>query len=75
MSVGGMSDKGYSSMTSEDAKRISITIGSQESIESLGKPARPMFINRAGIIKENGEVSSTESAEDRTSTSNGRCMF
>ncbi len=32
-----MSDRGYSSMTLEDAKRISIVIGSQDSIESLGK--------------------------------------
>ena len=35
--LGGMSDKGYSSMTLEDAKRISVVIGSQDSLESLGK--------------------------------------
>ena len=42
-------------MTSEDSKRMSLTIGSQESIESLGKPRQPMFIPRTeNSIQENG---------------------
>ena len=59
--LGGLSDRGYSSMTSEDAKRMSLTIGSQESLESLGGlgKVRPMFINRE-TIKENGPAESTE---------------
>ena len=32
-----MSDRGYSSMTLDDAKRISIVIGSQDSIDSVDK--------------------------------------
>ena len=35
--VGGMSDRGYSSMTLDDAKRASIIIGSQDSLDSLSK--------------------------------------
>ncbi len=38
MFAGGMSDRGYSSMTLDDAKRASIIIGSQDSIDSLSKP-------------------------------------
>ena len=32
-----MSDRGYSSMTLDDAKRASIIIGSQDSLDSLSK--------------------------------------
>ena len=35
--IGGMSDRGYSSMTLYDAKRASMVIGSQDSIDSLPK--------------------------------------
>ena len=35
--VGGMSDRGYSSMTLDDAKRASIIIGSQDSLDSLSR--------------------------------------
>ena len=35
--AGGMSDRGYSSMTLDDAKRASIIIGSQDSLDSLSK--------------------------------------
>ncbi len=34
-----MSDRGYSSMTLDDGKRSSMVVGSQESLDSLGKMA------------------------------------
>ena len=36
-----MSDRGYSSMTLEDAKRISVVIGSQDSLDSLNRAPAP----------------------------------
>ena len=59
-------------MTSEDAKRMSLTIGSQESLESLGgvgKP-RPMFIKRETIIKEGTETEQTTAPVSATNNNN-----
>lgn len=56
-------------MTSEDAKRMSLTIGSQESLESLGKvPNRPLFVNKASSIKENGEVAEERKQQQQSGT-------
>ena len=58
--AGGMSDRGYSSMTLDDAKRASIIIGSQDSLDSLSKQNsnkvekrdHPRPISRISLRKE-----------------------